>query len=249
MTEPQNIPWKRIAVEAAAIVVSILLAFAIDAWWDDRQDAATERVILSSLLVELRSVESRIDLVDQRIVGIRDSAMRLLDAAVGPNDSLEDRDIDRLLADLTWYIEPNGLITPELDSLVASQDLSIISSNELRRKLTVWQRILQDVQFDLQTYYQFYRERFMPFLESNSSMQQIYNVSNRDPGNPSSIFPGDEVKLRILVSHRNLLSEKHFQNLLSQRIINLTDTLEFRNPQVEPELREIVRLIEQELQN
>ncbi len=31
----QYISWKKITVEAATIVGSILLAFVIDAWWDD----------------------------------------------------------------------------------------------------------------------------------------------------------------------------------------------------------------------
>ncbi len=37
MTESQKIPWSRVAVEATAIVASILFAFAIDAWWADRK--------------------------------------------------------------------------------------------------------------------------------------------------------------------------------------------------------------------
>ena len=41
-----KIPWKRISVEAAAIVASILLAFAIDAWWaelaEDRDEHEEE---------------------------------------------------------------------------------------------------------------------------------------------------------------------------------------------------------------
>jgi hypothetical protein len=38
MNQAQNIPWRRISIEAAAIVASILFAFAIDAWWDSRQE-------------------------------------------------------------------------------------------------------------------------------------------------------------------------------------------------------------------
>ncbi|MGB5165798.1 MAG: hypothetical protein WBN61_11105 [Woeseiaceae bacterium] len=38
MTDLKNMPWGRLAVEAAAIVGSILLAFAIDAWWHGRKD-------------------------------------------------------------------------------------------------------------------------------------------------------------------------------------------------------------------
>lgn len=43
------IPWSRIFVESVAIVGSILLAFAIDAWWDDQQERKQEQVYLGAL--------------------------------------------------------------------------------------------------------------------------------------------------------------------------------------------------------
>ena len=52
MTRTQNIPWMRISVEATAIVASILLAFAIDAWWQNRQDRIDEQEILAGLRSE-----------------------------------------------------------------------------------------------------------------------------------------------------------------------------------------------------
>lgn len=50
-----SIPWQKLVTEGIVIVVSILLAFAIDAWWDDRQelDAAEDQV--SRVLAELRA--------------------------------------------------------------------------------------------------------------------------------------------------------------------------------------------------
>jgi hypothetical protein len=36
MADSRIIPWTTIAVEAVAIVLSILLAFAIDAWWTEK---------------------------------------------------------------------------------------------------------------------------------------------------------------------------------------------------------------------
>ena len=47
----QEIPWNRFAVEAIVIVGSILLAFAIDAWWDSRQDDSRR----DELLLQLQS--------------------------------------------------------------------------------------------------------------------------------------------------------------------------------------------------
>ncbi|MDX1674282.1 MAG: hypothetical protein R3314_05700 [Longimicrobiales bacterium] len=38
----RDIPWPRLVIEAVLIVASILLAFAIDAWWDEARDRAVE---------------------------------------------------------------------------------------------------------------------------------------------------------------------------------------------------------------
>ena len=53
MTNYRKIPWTRLTVESIAIVGSILVAFAIDAWWEDRQERGDERSYLSSLRQEL----------------------------------------------------------------------------------------------------------------------------------------------------------------------------------------------------
>jgi hypothetical protein len=42
MSRADKIPWKRLSVEALAIVGSILLAFAIDAWWEDLARSSDE---------------------------------------------------------------------------------------------------------------------------------------------------------------------------------------------------------------
>ncbi|VUX55771.1 conserved exported protein of unknown function, partial [uncultured Woeseiaceae bacterium] len=61
MRNGNNIQWKRLSVEAAAIVASILLAFTIDAWWDDKKEREDERAILSSLLAEFEQVRKNVD--------------------------------------------------------------------------------------------------------------------------------------------------------------------------------------------
>jgi hypothetical protein len=55
MTDTQDIPWKRLSVEAAAIIASILFAFAIDAWWDSVQTDNKTQEILDALRLEMES--------------------------------------------------------------------------------------------------------------------------------------------------------------------------------------------------
>ena len=43
-----DLTFRRVAIEATAIVLSILLAFAIDAWWDERQQADSDAAHLQA---------------------------------------------------------------------------------------------------------------------------------------------------------------------------------------------------------
>jgi hypothetical protein len=44
-----RIPWSRLLAESIAVILSILAAFAIDAWWDQRQADGLERELLATL--------------------------------------------------------------------------------------------------------------------------------------------------------------------------------------------------------
>lgn len=68
MTDPSSIPWNRIFVEGIAIIASILIAFAIDAWWDNRQESASEVRDLIRVSAELESNSERIQDKLQTIV-------------------------------------------------------------------------------------------------------------------------------------------------------------------------------------
>ncbi|MEM7280430.1 MAG: hypothetical protein AAF438_02190 [Pseudomonadota bacterium] len=52
----KNIPWAQISIEATAIVLSILLAFWIDAWWSNKQQRVTEREYLQAMLGEIHAI-------------------------------------------------------------------------------------------------------------------------------------------------------------------------------------------------
>lgn len=54
MLRNREIAWDRIAAEGVAIVISILLAFSIQAWWEDRNERIDELEVLTALQVELK---------------------------------------------------------------------------------------------------------------------------------------------------------------------------------------------------
>ena len=80
MTDVQNIRWNRIFIEAAAIVGSILLAFAVDAWWEQRKEANRAEELLSALEDEWVIELSRIDERLSAYRDVRKSMTRIMDA-------------------------------------------------------------------------------------------------------------------------------------------------------------------------
>jgi len=97
MPSTNHIQWKQIFAEGVAIVVSILLAFSIQAWWEERQEREDEQIILRSVLQELTEIEDYLPWLDQYAGAIRESAKQLLTAAVGVDQELGEREFDRLL--------------------------------------------------------------------------------------------------------------------------------------------------------
>ena len=54
MQNIRQIAWPRIFPEAAAIIVSILVAFWIDAWWEERQESEEALSLLQEVLKDLQ---------------------------------------------------------------------------------------------------------------------------------------------------------------------------------------------------
>ena len=87
--------------EVAAIVGSILLAFAIDAWWDAHQARAEEREAILALTGDF---EAALDILEKDNLAVHDSALvagRALLALTGPGEVMTQT---RSSADLVGWI-------------------------------------------------------------------------------------------------------------------------------------------------
>ncbi|MGI9292169.1 MAG: hypothetical protein ACR2QG_12950 [Gammaproteobacteria bacterium] len=65
--------WKRLAIEGPIIIISILLAFAIDAWWDDRKQrsSAIEQLkrVATEMVANEQYVETKIQTLEDAVEG------------------------------------------------------------------------------------------------------------------------------------------------------------------------------------
>jgi len=242
----ESLRW--LLLEGTAIVLSILLAFWIDAWWSDRQSQEAERLILISLLEDFQAKKELVGWQRPYIVAILDSTNELLYASAEGDRELGGESIDRLLGDLWWNNNAAPWSATLLSSLIAGGDLALVSNVDLRSGLVGWSDRFARVEEAISREIDFYDTRFMSFLEDNASMPQILNAVEHAPGDPEFTYSfGEKFLLGVSVDHTKLLSSQQFQGLLTRRSVLLNDILTQAFLQLEDDLDATIAVIEQEL--
>lgn len=159
MAKTQAIPWKRILVEGTAIVLSILLAFAIDAWWDGRKDRLEEKEILVGLEVEFVDLRSRLD----EWAGFNRAGAQFVDRYL--SDAVTEmslREIETVFTyvSLTNVLDQGGA----LDALLASGRLEKVGDRNIRALLLKWPDWLDDIHTNDLSSRSYVMREIVPFL-------------------------------------------------------------------------------------
>lgn len=225
MAQTQSIAWKRLSVEAFAIVFSILLAFAIDAWWDERKERQFEQETLVGLEAEYE--DHRIN-IEQQTANHRiqlGAVGRLMEACQSGTYAA----LDMLLDDaLYWLLVP---VTTDLgsgvrDSLISAGRIEVLRNRDLRYALSEWDSVLDEVVDGQFFSLNLVRESFIPLL-SEDGISTAHGAHNKDrhpwpvSTRPISSF-GDK--------HLELFKNIEFCRLLDHRYSHMNHTLdEFEN--------------------
>ena len=147
MAISSSIPWSRIFVEAGAIVISILLAFSIDTWWDQRQDRESEQIALISLLSDFRSSRGELESRLQYLESAREAFRDFVSATPDELERLPDTTVAEIptLLGTSATFEPN-LTT--LEAITADGRLGLLRNVEVRELLSRWRKKVGDSQED-----------------------------------------------------------------------------------------------------
>jgi len=207
MEKADKIPWKQLAVEAVAIVVSILLAFSIDAWWDNRLERHLESQQLSRLRVELTA---NIDLIGQfqanndslvsghRIIAQIEDAQSRKEEVV----SVPARGLFNLTRARNIEVE-----TSAFDGLVRSGGLEVVRDQQVVSALAAWERSIADYT-DLAAVARTTSEMLLlPALHIRSDTALAFRAS---PGSDTNDeFQDGEIFLRVDYEIKGLISQKN----------------------------------------
>ena len=133
----QQVPWGQLAFEGTVIVVSILLAFAIDAWWDGRQEADLQIERLAGVAVELQANSEKIlEKIDR--LEITTSAASTFLSWMGPEPEVVEFEAYKTQWNRLIAVGSFSLIRSATEDFLASGTMASSQTDEIRRSLAEW---------------------------------------------------------------------------------------------------------------
>ena len=173
---PRIGPFTWLVLQATSVVASILLAFAIDAWWAQRTETAEKNASLVAVKEGL--LETRVWVSEDRIYrkATRDSAKAVLQAIAAGHYEDNEKTLDHRLGDFLWF---SG--APEVggafQSFLLSGHLTAVKNEKLRRVLAAWPDYVRSYAKLTAQDYETYSEAVAPFLAKKAALAQISNES------------------------------------------------------------------------
>lgn len=147
----------RTILSGLGIVLSILLAFAIDAAWEERADRRQEAALLDGLRVEF---EENLSQLDRMAAGFRyqDSVL----VAFFDEETPETEEAARVVVEgfspaLMWADQFDANMA-SFEIMVNAGRLDLPTDAELRRLLWIWKRQVEDAEDDVGAFSQFILE-------------------------------------------------------------------------------------------
>jgi hypothetical protein len=213
------LPKTRLLAEGAAIVVSILLAFAIDAWWGTAGEERERRAMLVQIQTDFEAMRASADRVRRIQAEHLKSASELL-SLIGPSAPTHSPRADTLLALVISgpYAEFHG----DRGTLTAAAGRGEwVEDAQLRQLLAEWPGLVAQVAVFHGERASLLQSRFGPFLQSRVPVRTM-DAMMGGIDSAESEFDFDVSPLLRDLEFENLVNEEVF---LAERTVEALDPL------------------------
>lgn len=229
-----GLSWTRLLLEGSAVVVSILLAFAIDAAWDDRQQKQMDLAQFESLYGELQSHRQ---LLAEAVTAHRKTVevgLELLGLLAEEPNSGDAARITELLDALTDSYRIN-VPFGSLETAISSGAIARMKDVELATRLANWPTAIEDLKEEQEMSSTILVVDFYAKLSQLVSLTDVYGRRLANPGMrgtgevyegiavwdlPESLAPPDYSKL-----HGNTVITNDLMNVMGWAQASLGEAL------------------------
>ena len=195
MTDKPSIAWNRLAIEVSVIVISILLAFSIDAWWEERGNRKAEIVLLERLRADYMEIRSALRVVEGEHRETRDACLFLMNVPVGETLPAT-KEIDRMVAVVFLASRTFNPGSGAVASLYSGDGVQLVSDKSLADKLLAWSGLVEELQEEEANLQKGVAERWSPYIASRATIgpyviafgelmegipQHVYAPARREP--------------------------------------------------------------------
>lgn len=219
MNPSSQIPWKRIATEGAAIVVSILLAFSIQAWWEDRNERRAERWLLGRLQADFNGIKNDLAVVrdDHELTQAATIALLERTAVDGPvTVTAELAEMIGLVFLVSRTFNPGS---GSVDAFLSNEMSTQVENQPLADLLIRWSGLVEELQEEEAQMQKGVSERWTPFIASRVEVAPLVHIV--DPlysQLPSQVvgLPAD-MQIQADAEFRNHVVDRYKWQLLALR--------------------------------
>ena len=197
--------------EALAIVVSILLAFAIDAWWEGSLEHDRSLAQLKTIETEFVDVGIELQNLEAKLVDLREAVSSLL-PHIAPDSQLQTLDSLYIFMDLSFRTSKIELPTGSLQALLASGELASAPNDELKALLAAWPAQVSRLRNKSELLEE-NREDIIKYLHDKVPTIEIAHKTGQMSHYPRSSFVGEpavlqrDMKVEGLFGNRGMLIE------------------------------------------
>lgn len=243
METPRSTASRRFLIEGTVIVFSILLAFWIDAWWEESQEREREVMLLRALLDDVQTMRQGFDTQRSYNEAILDATETLLHAGASRSTRLSPNDVDRLLGNVVWYNTYTFWESASMDLLVSSGDLADLSDLNLVQLLLSLHNRIESAQRRYRLDEAFYRDRLIPFLGAHANLPQILAAIDHAPGVPQWSYDFPDIDFADTTDHTDLLSDDEFLGLLAAKIDLQHDIMNYSLGNLDEHLDGVIQVL------
>ncbi len=206
MPNARDIPWRRLIAESSAIVISILLAFSIDAWWTERQEKVREERQIQALIAEFEGNRSILDFDLNRLRDITSNLEKLINELSSVSEGNDVAVSGRYF----WSVRQGGIVDPStgvLDATISSGGLGLLQNEQLRWDLSEWSAKLDEVQTDQQTLRNFIGSELIPYLGTLGDFSGLVLARPNENNGPDDLRTVQSTgRLRTSVAYKLLMA-------------------------------------------
>jgi hypothetical protein len=232
--------WVRSAIRDVVIVVfSILLAFAIDAWWDGRAARDREQDLMEALVTELAAATDDIEQYRDHHARVADAGSELIGLRGEPRVSRERADSLLGVIILGRPYSPSGAV---LGSLLGSDGAAGLSDPDAAVRLARWRQSASNlaahsgiVAYHVTNDLNAYVNRYIPYRTLDLAAGSVDGIQ------PSS-FPTNVLSLMEDVEFENVVYNRYY---LASRAVEEAEEVLALTREVVASLRRGLRGVEE----